>query len=78
VQDAFLHEVPGLERAKILQYGYAVEYDYVPTHQTKMSLETKLVGGLFLAGSIGWFGEYSVAPLFRRRDRVSETQSARR
>jgi len=61
VQDAFVHEVPGLERAKILQYGYAVEYDYVPTHQTRISLETKLVRGLFLAGQINGTSGYEEA-----------------
>jgi len=61
VQDAFIREVPGLERAKILQYGYAVEYDYVPTHQTRISLETKLVGGLFLAGQINGTSGYEEA-----------------
>ena len=33
VQDAFLHTIPGLERAAVLQYGYAVEYDYAPPTQ---------------------------------------------
>jgi len=61
VQDAFVREVPGLERARILQHGYAVEYDYVPTHQTKISLETKLVGGLFLAGQINGTSGYEEA-----------------
>lgn len=52
VQDRFIRTIPGLERAEILQPGYAVEYDFVPTHQTKRTLETKLVSGLFLAGQI--------------------------
>ncbi len=61
VQDAFVREVPGLERARILQHGYAVEYDYVPTHQTRISLETKLVAGLFLAGQINGTSGYEEA-----------------
>jgi tRNA uridine 5-carboxymethylaminomethyl modification enzyme len=61
VQEAFVHEVPGLTRAKILQYGYAIEYDFVPTHQTKTSLETKLVEGLFLAGQINGTSGYEEA-----------------
>ncbi|MCH7883604.1 MAG: tRNA uridine-5-carboxymethylaminomethyl(34) synthesis enzyme MnmG [Planctomycetes bacterium] len=61
VQDAFLREVPGLQHAKILQYGYAVEYDFVPTHQTRLSLETKLVSGLFLAGQINGTSGYEEA-----------------
>ncbi len=61
VQEAFIREVPGLARAKILQYGYAVEYDFVPTHQTKTSLEAKLVDGLFLAGQINGTSGYEEA-----------------
>jgi tRNA uridine 5-carboxymethylaminomethyl modification enzyme len=61
VQEAIVRHVPGLERAQILQFGYAVEYDYVPTHQTKLSLETKLVGGLFLAGQINGTSGYEEA-----------------
>ena len=61
VQDAMVRRIPGLEDAKILQYGYAVEYDYVPTHQTKLSLETKLVDGLFLAGQINGTSGYEEA-----------------
>ncbi len=61
VQDAFVREVPGLEEARILQHGYAVEYDFVPTHQTKLSLETKLVDGLFLAGQINGTSGYEEA-----------------
>ncbi len=61
VQTAFIREVKGLENARILQHGYAVEYDYVPTHQTKLSLESKLVGGLFLAGQINGTSGYEEA-----------------
>ncbi|MCH7527201.1 MAG: tRNA uridine-5-carboxymethylaminomethyl(34) synthesis enzyme MnmG [Planctomycetes bacterium] len=52
VQEQFVHTIPGLERAQILQPGYAVEYDFVPTDQIKATLETKGVVGLFLAGQI--------------------------
>ena len=51
-RDAFIRTIPGLERVEILQPGYAVEYDFVPTHQTKRTLETKRIAGLFLAGQI--------------------------
>ena len=61
VQDAFIREVPGLHRARILQHGYAVEYDFVPTHQTKSSLESKRVGGLFMAGQINGTSGYEEA-----------------
>ncbi|MCZ6847458.1 MAG: FAD-dependent oxidoreductase, partial [Alphaproteobacteria bacterium] len=46
VQVEFVRQVKGLEKAEIVQHGYAVEYDWVPTTQTTVSLETKLVGGL--------------------------------
>ncbi len=61
VQDAFVRQVPGLENARILQHGYAVEYDFVPTHQTKISLESKRVHGLFLAGQINGTSGYEEA-----------------
>ena len=61
VQEAFVHEVPGLARAKIIQYGYAIEYDFIPTHQTKVSLETKLVNGLYVAGQINGTSGYEEA-----------------
>ena len=50
VQDAILREIPGLERASIMRYGYAVEYDYAPPDQLQPTLETKQVAGLYFAG----------------------------
>ena len=61
VQEAFLRKVPGLTRAEIVQYGYAIEYDWVPTHQVRPSLEAKLVDGLFLAGQINGTSGYEEA-----------------
>ncbi len=61
VQDQFLRAVPALAGARILQYGYAVEYDFVPSHQTRVTLETKLVSGLYVAGQINGTSGYEEA-----------------
>jgi tRNA uridine 5-carboxymethylaminomethyl modification enzyme len=61
VQEQLVGEIPGLESARILQFGYAVEYDFVPTDQTRPSLETKRVAGLFLAGQINGTSGYEEA-----------------
>jgi tRNA uridine 5-carboxymethylaminomethyl modification enzyme len=61
VQDEFVRCIPGLENARILQHGYAVEYDWVPTHQTSASLESKRVAGLFFAGQINGTSGYEEA-----------------
>ena len=52
VQDAIFREIPGLENAQIMRYGYAVEYDFCPPQQLWPSLETKCVEGLYFAGQI--------------------------
>ncbi len=61
VQDTMIRMVPGLERAEIMRYGYAVEYDYAPPDQLTASLESKPVAGLFLAGQINGTTGYEEA-----------------
>lgn len=53
--------IPGLEDVKFLRSGYAVEYDFFPTHQTKLTLETKLIQGLYLAGQVNGTSGYEEA-----------------
>lgn len=52
VQEQVVHGIAGLEQAQFLRYGYAVEYDSVPSWQVSSSLETTLLHGLYLAGQI--------------------------
>jgi len=61
VQDRILKLLPGTGNARIVHYGYAIEYDYCPPIQLKPNLETRKISGLFLAGQINGTSGYEEA-----------------
>lgn len=61
VQVQVIRSIPGLEKAKIMRTGYAIEYDYVLPSQLKLTLETKQITGLFTAGQINGTSGYEEA-----------------
>ncbi|MBF8294597.1 MAG: gidA [Bacteroidetes bacterium] len=56
-----LRSIVGLEKVNMLRPGYAVEYDFFPPHQVRLTLETKLVDGLFFAGQVNGTSGYEEA-----------------
>ncbi len=61
VQLEAMHKIKGLEKVEMVRPGYAVEYDFFPPHQVDLTLETKLIEGLYFAGQVNGTSGYEEA-----------------
>jgi tRNA uridine 5-carboxymethylaminomethyl modification enzyme len=61
IQERMIRSVEGLERARIIRYGYAIEYDFFPPHQIYPTYESRIIDGLYFAGQVNGTSGYEEA-----------------